>query len=115
MSFNELENKRLQKIVGVFIEKRRPEAHIRPKLDFAFRIDKQSIELFEVRPNYRNPKEYRQFSFAKATYVQSKKVWKVFWMRADLKWHSYPPKPTVKTPEDFIALVERDEHACFFG
>lgn len=115
MLFSEIENRRLQKIVGAFVEKRRPAPHIRPKLDFGFRVDKQSIELFEVRPNYLNPKKYRESPFAKATYVQSQKIWKVYWMRADLKWHDYTPAPTVKKVEDFIALVDRDDHGCFFG
>ncbi|MGH8716972.1 MAG: DUF3024 domain-containing protein [Burkholderiales bacterium] len=28
---------------------------------------------------------------AKATYVKAQDVWKVFWQRADLKWHRYDP------------------------
>jgi len=36
-------------------------------------------------------------------------------MRQDLKWHSYSPVPTVEHLEEFLDLVEKDEHACFFG
>lgn len=36
-------------------------------------------------------------------------------MRADLKWHSYPPAPVVGTVEKFLSLVAEDKHACFFG
>jgi hypothetical protein len=36
-------------------------------------------------------------------------------LRADLKWHKYPPKPEVPTIEAFLALVEEDEYACFYG
>lgn len=64
---------------------------------------------------WNNPKKKMEGAFAKATYVKTKKVWKVFWMRADLKWHSYPPKPTVKHIEEFLDEVENDPHACFFG
>lgn len=115
MPLSEIEYRRLQKIIRGFIEKRRPAPHIRPKLDLGFRVDKQSIELFERRPNYIKSEEYREFSFAKALFVQSRKVWKVFWKRADLKWHAYQPNPTVKTVEVFLDLVDRDEHGCFFG
>jgi hypothetical protein len=52
---------------------------------------------------------------AKATHVRTRKTWRVFWMRADLKWHAYPPAPIVDTVDAFLALVERDEHGCFFG
>jgi len=47
--------------------------------------------------------------------LTNKKNWKVYWNRADLKWHSYKPVPEVASLEEFLALVERDEHACFFG
>lgn len=54
-------------------------------------------------------------SVAKATYVRTQECWKVFWLRADLKWHSYSPMPVVDSIEKFLALVEADNHACFFG
>jgi len=52
---------------------------------------------------------------AKATYVRSRGVWRVFWQRRDLKWHSYEPKPEVKSVDEFALLVSEDTHACFFG
>jgi len=52
---------------------------------------------------------------AKATYVQATEIWKVFWMRQDLKWHRYGPAPEVASLEEFAQLVHEDKHACFFG
>jgi hypothetical protein len=52
---------------------------------------------------------------AKATYNKSKRNWKVYWQRADLKWHSFEPSPEVESIEDFLALVQADQYACFFG
>ena len=52
---------------------------------------------------------------AKATYVKSQAVWKVYWQRADLKWHRYDPEAEVQTLEDFLAVVEKDEFCCFYG
>ena len=54
-------------------------------------------------------------SVAKATYVKSRNIWKIFWQRADLKWHRYQPDPEVKTLEEFLYVVERDEYCCFYG
>jgi len=87
MALSEFETKKLEKTVSAFIEQRRPPPHIRPNLDLAYRISGQSVEIFE----------------------------KIFWMRADLKWHSYPPAPNVGTVERFLSLVGEDKHACFFG
>ncbi|WP_202845222.1 DUF3024 domain-containing protein [Luteimonas sp. SJ-9] len=116
MALSEFETKRLEKVVGSFIQKHRPSPHIRPKLDLAFRISGQSVEIFEVRPRWRGaPGETMKHPAAKATYVKAQDSWKVYWQRADLRWHSYPDAPRVRSIEQFLALVAEDKHACFFG
>jgi hypothetical protein len=116
MAFSEFETKRLNKVVGAFIEERRPPAHIRPKLDLAYRLSGQSVEIFEVRPRWRGaPGEIMEHSVAKATYVRARDLWRVYWQRADLKWHSYEPMAEVGSIEKLLALVGEDKHACFFG
>ncbi|ANJ66707.1 hypothetical protein A9404_04340 [Halothiobacillus diazotrophicus] len=116
MALTEFEIKRLEKVVGSFIEKHRPAPQIRPQLDLSYRINGQSVEIFEIRPRWRGePGEFMEHPIAKATYVKTKELWRIFWMRADLKWHSYPPSPQVGSIEKFLALVAEDKHACFFG
>ena len=117
MAISEFEIKRCEKLATQFIEKHRPPAHLRSKLDLCFRIEErsQSLELFEIRPHWQNETEKIENPIAKATYNKSKKNWKVLWMRADLKWHTYKPVPEVASLEDFLTLVSEDEHACFFG
>ncbi len=115
MTFSELETKRCEKLVAQFIERRRPPPHIRAELDLAFRTQGQSVEIFEVRPHWEDKSKILEHPVAKATYNKSKRNWKVFWQRADLKWHSYKPNPEVDSIEDFLALVQEDTHACFFG
>lgn len=115
MAFNDIERKRIEKVAEAFVEKHRPPPHIRPELDFGYRVRVQSVEIYEVRPAWRSPCEKIEHPVAKATYVKTQEVWRVYWQRSDLKWHAYPPVPEVKTLEAFLALVEKDEHACFFG
>ena len=115
MTLSEYEKKRCEKLVAQFIERRRPPPHIRAEVDLAFRTQGQSIEIFEVRPHWEDKSKILEHPVAKATYNKSKRYWKVFWQRADLKWHSYQPNPEVDSIEDFLALVQEDTHACFFG
>jgi len=115
MAFSEFEKKRYESILGKFVEARRPPAHIRDKLDISYRVEGQSVIIFEIRPLWNNPEEKIESMIAKATYVKTSNIWKVFWQRADLKWHRYDPKPQVKTIEDFLSVVGQDSHGCFFG
>ena len=115
MAFTEFEQKRYEKIVERFIEARRPRPEIRHKIDLSFRMEKQSVVIFEIQPLWRDPEKKIEQMAAKATYVKTKGIWKVFWQRADLQWHSYDPLPEVETIEEFLQVVDKDSNACFFG
>ena len=65
-------------------------------------------------PHYALPGQIMETPIGKATFVRSKNVWKVFWMRANLKWYSYDPAPTVKDLNYFTKLLDEDNHGCFF-
>lgn len=99
-----------------YISEIRPPEEIRDKLDVSYKIEGQSIFVFEIRPIYFSTKnEKQECMVAKATFVKAKNHWKVFWRRADLKWHLYKPHPTVKTINEFINLIREDELSCFWG
>ncbi|MFO7594384.1 MAG: DUF3024 domain-containing protein [Pseudomonadota bacterium] len=115
MAFSEFELKRHEKTLKAYLEKNRPPAYIRSELDFGFRQKGQSVEIFEVRPRWDNPEEKMENPVAKATYVKTQAVWKIYWQRADLKWHVYEPHPRAKSLEEFLQVVESDEYSCFFG
>ncbi|MDP4536339.1 DUF3024 domain-containing protein [Alkalimonas collagenimarina] len=115
MALSEFEIKKCEKALEDFLQKRRPPAHLRSEVDLAYRQDGHTIVIYELRQNYRNKAEMIEVDIAKLTFVQTKKVWKIFWMRQDLKWHSYQPYPTARTIEEAVTVVENDEHACFFG
>jgi hypothetical protein len=115
MALTELERKRFEKAVSKFIEARRPPPHVRPKLDLSYRLEGQTVEILEVRPDYRDPSETMENSVAKATYVKRAGEWRIYWQRADLKWHRYEPYPTASSIEEFLAVVDEDAYCCFFG
>lgn len=115
MALSEFETKRCERALEEFLRARRPPPHVRSQLDLGYRISGQSVELFEIRPQFRNPDETTETPVAKTTYVKSRSIWKVYWMRQDLKWHSYPPAPQVRHFEKFLDLVREDANACFFG
>jgi Protein of unknown function (DUF3024) len=97
------------------LQKRRPPENIRHQVDLNYRIDNQSVLIFEVRSRWDKTNEFFESPIAKTTWVKSKNCWKVFWLRADLKWHSYKPVATVKSISEFVKLVDQDKHGCFWG
>ena len=115
MALSELERKRCEKIVGAFIDTLRPPAHLRPKVDLGFRVTARSVEIFEIRPRFDDPKKMLEHSVAKGTFVKSIGAWRVYWQRADLRWHRYDPVPEVASLEEFVEVVAEDANACFWG
>lgn len=98
-----------------YISSVRPNPEIRHMLDIGYEIDGQSVILNEIRPVWNNPQEIYIGGYAKTTYVHVTKMWKVFWKRADGKWHSYKPMPEVEYLKDFLKLVDEDGYGCFKG
>jgi hypothetical protein len=115
MAFSEFEMKRIQKVVGRYVEENRPPVGVRDKVDLSYRVEGQSVLIFEIRPLWSNPEEKIEEPVAKAIYVKSRNLWRVYWQKADLKWHRYDPDPEVSNIEDFINIVGLDKYACFFG
>jgi len=115
MAFNEFELKKHQQLLDNYIENIRPSENIRKELDISYRIINQSVEIYGIRPQYDNPKQINNIEIAKTTYVRTQDVWKIYWMRSDLKWHGYEPNPEVETLSYFLDIIQEDSYGCFWG
>jgi hypothetical protein len=114
MAFAEIELARIEKSVGGFCSRRTNPA-IRDELRLEYSVYRHDIELFEVRRDWRDPAEEMQSAVAKIKYVRTTNEWRLYWMRQDLKWHSYEPHPVGKSLEELVAVVDQDQYCCFFG
>ncbi len=112
MAFNQSEIDLIKMEMDGYIAKIRPKQEIRDKLDISYKISGQSVEIFEIRPDMKG--RIMNSPIAKTTYIRTNNTWKIFWMRADLKWHSYET-PVVKSLKEFIKIVDDDEYCCFWG
>jgi hypothetical protein len=112
---NDMDRRRAENAVAVFVAKRRPPLHLRSEVDLNYRFDGRTVEIFEIRPKWDNPAHKVEESVAKARYLKSRETWLVYWQRADLKWHKYEPVPEVRTVDAFLRLIDEDKHGCFFG
>lgn len=115
MAFSELEIARHKKVFATFRETYGPKPEIRSKVDWGCRIEGQSVELYEIRPRWDDPTQKTHTPIAKAAFVKSTALWKIYWMRASGKWNSYSTRPEVGTLEKFFQIVHEDADCCFFG
>ena len=65
----------------------RPLEEVRNEVDINYKIESQSIIVFEIRPVWNNPSEKMESNVAKATFVKTENKWKIYWFKSDMKWH----------------------------
>lgn len=115
MAFNDLELASIKRSTVAYTKKHGPPAHIQKQLSWDWVIDKQNVLLYEVGPHWQDANKLIRNECVKVTFVRTKNIWQVYWMRADLKWHSYEPNLVVSSFDDFLDVLQADEYGCFFG
>ncbi|MDO8987708.1 MAG: DUF3024 domain-containing protein [Coriobacteriia bacterium] len=88
--------------------------HVRDRVRIGYEVDGHNVVVFEEHPDWQDPGQWMRSPSARLRYFRSRDEWRLYWMRADLKWHSYevPPARRLAT---LVRHVERDEYGCFFG
>ena len=116
MAFSEIELKKIDKLVGRLCDKKSP-PHIRDQLRFEYDISGHNVHIWEIRPVYFDPTQETKHGVAKFQFIRTKNRWKLYWMRADLKWHAYEPDPGQSLTDlgEQVAEVETDPYGAFFG
>jgi hypothetical protein len=114
MAFSQIELKRIEQTVGEFCRKRSP-PHLSRELRLEYAVKGHDVVIYERRPRWNNPREWMESPVAKLKFVRSANKWRLYWMRADLKWHEYPGPSTSDDVGILVREVDADPLACFFG
>ena len=115
MAFTEFAPALVETKASAFIEARRPPVELRAQIDLAYRISGQSVEIFEIRPQFDDPSQSMEHAIAKATWVKSDERWKIYWQGVDLAWQRYDLLPEAKHLDGFLDAVTDDPAGCFWG
>ena len=115
MAFNDIERARNLAALKAFLECKRPPPHSRSQLDFGYAVVGQTVEVFEIRPDWQYPTITCHRPLARMRFVRSSNEWRLYWMRKDLKWHAYEPSPRHVSLQSALDVVTADDHCCFFG
>ena len=114
MAFTDIDLQKIKNEVGGLCSKRTP-VHLKDQLRYEYEIEKQNVVITEIRPTWNNPSEFTKLPMAKLLYVNSQKVWKLYWKRASGKWVRYEPKESAKDLRVLIKEIDNDVYGCFFG
>ncbi|WP_336518016.1 DUF3024 domain-containing protein [Pollutibacter soli] len=115
MTLDVMKSVEIIEVMENYIARKRPPIEIRDKLDINYRLDNQSIILFQIRPIWNDQSNYQTIDYAKATFDKKNALWKLYWMRANQKWNIYKPQPTVRFVQQFLEIVDTDTYGCFNG
>jgi hypothetical protein len=92
-----------------------PDPAVQAQLRIDYRVEGRAIVLFESRPRFSKPEEWGDDPVAKFRYVASRRVWQLFCMHRDLKWHHYELLPESKSLAELVDEVRRDPSGIFWG
>jgi len=102
--------------IEFYVESKRPkDAEMRKKIDIGYTFQDNELEIFEASPRWDNPVMIQRRGVAKAKYIKSRNLWKIYWLRASLKWNAYEPCPQVETLPEFFKILDEDKYHCFWG
>jgi hypothetical protein len=92
MALTDLQLARIEHRLRTFTERPMPPA-VRAQLRYGYRVKGHAVVLFESRPRFDRPRQWREHEIAKFQYVASRRVWRLYCQFRDLRWHSYEPLP----------------------
>jgi hypothetical protein len=114
MALSEIQRAEVSRRLTAFCDARVPPP-IRNKVRVRFRIEGLDVVLFEERPGFQRPHEWRELAVAKFRYVGTQKLWRLYCQHRDLCWHSYQALPAAPSFKRLLDEVAADPTGIFWG
>lgn len=114
MALSEIQRSQVTRRLEAFCGARVPPA-ARSKLRVGFRIKGSEVVLFEERPAFQPPHEWREMVVAKFKYVGTQKVWRLYCQHRDRRWHAYEALPAARRFDRLLDEVAADPTGIFWG
>lgn len=105
----------IENMIQKYIEEMRPPIDIRDKLDIGYKYKNNTLEIYEIRPHWKNKEIIRNHSFAKAKFIKSRNTWDIYWMRANGNWIKLKTSSKTNSINHVFEIINTDEQNCFFG
>jgi hypothetical protein len=79
------------------------------------RFERNAVILFQEFPRFDDHSRWIEHAVAKFVYVKSARVWRLYCLLRDLKWHLYEPFPEAPDLASLVEQVRRDPTGIFWG
>jgi hypothetical protein len=114
LALSEIQRAEVTKRLAVFCDARVPPA-VRDKVRIGFRVKGSAVVLFEERPAFQPPHEWREIPVAKFKYVGTQGLWRLYCQHRDLRWHAYEALPAARSLDKLLSEVATDPTGIFWG
>jgi len=114
IALSEMQKAQVQKLLTAYCDKRVPPA-VRSKVRVGYHIEGNAVILYEERPAFPPPHDWRKMDVAKFTYVGTQREWRLYCQHHDLRWHSYQAMPTASSFGKLLEEVDADPTGIFWG
>ncbi|MDH3976568.1 MAG: DUF3024 domain-containing protein [Deltaproteobacteria bacterium] len=114
MALSELEQQRVEKIVGAYCREKIP-PHVRDKIKVFYTIRGSDVKVVESRPHWQGKGEWTEMEIARIKYDASALTWQLYWKRANGRWIKYPDFKPVSDLKKIVNEIEADPHYVFWG
>ena len=114
MALSEIQRAQVTKRLTAFCDARVPAA-VRNQVRVGFRVKGSEVVLFEERPAFQAPHEWREMVVAKFKYVGAQGLWRLYCQHRDLRWHSYQGLPAARSFDKLLDEVAADPTGIFWG
>ena len=114
MSLDELQKRRVKKIMDVFCEERIPD-RVKDQIKMDYNIRGNYVTLIEKRRHYKNPNEWTEQKIAQFRFNTENNKWSLYWWRHTEKWQKYEEVQPSNDLQELVNEVDEDPVALFWG
>src|SRR5260370_18552790 len=104
MALSEVQQAEVNKHLRAFCDARVPAA-VRNQVRIGFRIKGTEVVLFEERPAFQPPHDWREMPIVKFKYVGTQKLWRLYCHHRDFLWHPVDGLPTGHPLAELLADI----------
>ena len=114
MPFNDIELRRIEKVVGGCCRERIPD-HLKSQIKVFYAVRGYDVKILETRPPFVKSPVWTETPIARLKYDPDTLEWQLYWMRASGKWEKYAGLKPTKNLQLLVDEIAHDPHRAFWG